>query len=342
MRPSSSPEGFVSVSRADHSVQELRQLIALLEQSGIAQQRPEVRALLERSRAMLRRRQPAPARVARKLGALLVFALDAALLSALPLVLILLLSEVDMPGPALAFAILAPLWTALRLRRHAHWLAEGLRYLSYHLAWSLDWFAEAFSSRAMIRLEARIMAREVMAGWQQYRRTLPRQPSLKPGLADVEAFLAFAYGAQAALEFRRAADAVCQARDWTLRGSATRNRAGDHLAELRWSALILRFWSLAHSGALWTDFMPAPLMEMASAQAHSAVPHPSEAEPEPPDRAARRLDLRDLIRRKRQDITTAFGWKLKTEAEITQRDAYLVQTRAEIAALERESAALGG
>ena len=336
----------MSVSRADHSVQELRQLIALLEQSGMAQQRPEVRALLERSRAMLRRRQPAPARFARKLGALVILALDAALLAALPLVLILLLNEADMSGPALALAILAPLWAALRLRRHAHWVAEGLRYLSYHLAWGWDWFAEAFSLRAMFRLEARITAREVMAGWRQHRRTLARHPPLTPGLADVEAFLALSYGEQAALAFRRSADAFCQARGWTLRGSATRNRAGDRLAQLRWSALILVFGDLGLSGALWTDFMPEPFIEAAPAQASRAVHRRSEAEPEaesePPERTARRLDLRDLIRRKRQDITTAFGWKLKTEAEITQRDTYLAQTRAEIAALERELAALGG
>jgi len=340
----------VSVSRADHSVQELRQLIALLEQSGMAQQRPEVRALLERSRAMLRRRQPAPARFAGKLGSLLVFALDAVLLSALPLVLILMLSDAEIPGPALAVAILAPLWACLRLRRHAHWLAEGLRYLSYHLAWGWDWFAEVFSSRAILRLEARITAREVMAGWRQHRRTLARQPPLTHGLADVEGFLALSYGEQAALEFRRAADAVCQARDWTLRGSATRNRAGDRLAGLRWSALILQFGNLARSGALWTDFAPQPLIEAALGQAPPAVHRRPQAGPEAgseagseaPELAARRLDLRDLVRRKRQDITTAFGWKLKTEAEIAQRDAYLAQTRAEIAALERELAALGG
>jgi len=325
----------VSVSRADHSVQELRQLIALLEQSGMAQQRPEVRALLERSRAMLRRRQPAPARFARKLGALLVFALDAALLAALPLILIILMSGRAMPALGLAATILPPLWAMFRLRRHAHWLAEGARYLAYHLAWGWDWFAEAFSARAMFRLEARLMANEVMGGWRQHRRTL----SHPPGLVDVEAFLALAYGARAALEFRRAAEAVCQAHDWTLRGSAALNGAGDRLVNLRWSALIRLFGSLARSGALWTEFTPDQLTDAAPAQTLYARP---ETESEPPERAPRRVELRDLIRRKRQDITTAFAWKLKTESEITQRDTYLAQTRAEIAALERELAAPGG
>lgn len=59
-------------------------------------------------------------------------------------------------------------------------------------------------------------------------------------------------------------------------------------------------------------------------------------------RAQRRSDLRELIRRKRQDITTAYGWKLKTSAEIAQRDTYLQELRAEIATLEQELAALGG
>ena len=325
----------MSVSRADHSVQELRQLIALLEQSGMAQQRPEVRALLERSRAMLRRRQPKPARFARKLGALLVFALDAVLLLAMLLTLVILLTKHEMPSAALAAIILAPLWAAFRLRHHGYWLAEGARYLAYHLAWGWDWLAEAFSSRAMFRLEARIMASEVMVGWRQHCRILPGQP----GLADVEAFLALAYGARAALDFRCAAEAVCHARDGTLRRSAALNRGGDRLVALRWSALIRLFGTSARSGALWTDLTPDQLTNAATAQTFCANP---EAEPEPPERAAQRVQLRDAIRRKRQDITTAFAWKLKTEPEIAQRDIYLAQTRAEIAALERELASMDG
>ena len=75
----------------------------------------------------------------------------------------------------------------------------------------------------------------------------------------------------------------------------------------------------------------------------AVAPPPPPAEPtDTPERAARRADLRELIRRKRQDITTAFGWHLKTEAEMAQRDNFLAQTRAEIAELERELALLGG
>lgn len=76
--------------------------------------------------------------------------------------------------------------------------------------------------------------------------------------------------------------------------------------------------------------------------AAEAAPPPSAAPADTPERAARRADLRDMIRRKRHDITTAFGWHLKTEAEISQRDAFLAQTRAEIAEMERELAQLGG
>ncbi len=109
---------------------------------------------------------------------------------------------------------------------------------------------------------------------------------------------------------------------------------------MRWSSLITLFEATAAGGALWaTDPPPAPPPVAPPALPPLAAP-PVAAEP--PEHLQRRLDLRELIRKKRQDITTAYGWKLKTEAEIAQRDNYLNELRAEIAALEKELAALGG
>lgn len=316
----------MSATRSPHSVQELRQLIAMLERSGMAEQRPEARALLERSRALLRRHQRRPRRVVGKLGTLLAVLLDAAMLAALPFLVIHLLTEP--PGwAAWALGAAPPLWLIFRLRRRLGGVGEAGRRALYHLAWGWDWFAEAFSVRAMDRLEARLGAREVMWGWNQHRRALPHRPSL----ADVEGFLAVEYGAAAALGFRRAAEAL----------GATR-QGGQRLAALRWSALITLFGELAAKGALWPvglGLAPASPAEDAVA-VHLAAP-PSEPA-DAPERAVRRADLRDLIRRKRQDITAAFGWQLKTEAQIAQRDQFLALTRAEIAAAERELTALGG
>ena len=54
----------MSLTRSAHSVQELRLLIAQLERRGLAASHPEARALLERSRALLRRQRPPPRRLA--------------------------------------------------------------------------------------------------------------------------------------------------------------------------------------------------------------------------------------------------------------------------------------
>lgn len=322
----------MSVTRTAQSVQELRLLIAQLEHRGLAASHPEARALLERSRALLRQQQPGPRRLGRKLATLLGFAVDAAVMAALP-VLILMALAGDMAAPALALALFAPAWAGFRLRRHVALLGEAARWLGYHLAWGWDWLAEAFSLRAMERLGARIQAREVMWGWRHHRRRLPRQPAPE----DVAAYLALEYGPQAASEFHRATAAVTGARDWALRGGTRRNRAAERLAALRWSALITIFGRLAGSGALRPSLEDA----MVTAQpAPQAPPLPLVAEL--PEHAARQADLREMIRRKRQDITAAFGWKLKSEAEIAQRDVHLAQLRAEIAALERELAELGG
>lgn len=330
----------MSATRTTQSVQELRQMVAMLERSGLAEQRPEVRALLERSRALLRQHQRGPRRVARKLGTLATLLLDATMLGATAFWL------VASPAYPPALAAVIPLWLLFRLRHQAHWLAEGGRWAVYHLGWLADWFAEAFSIAAMARLDARIAAGEVMWGWRQHRRALPHRPSLD----DVAGFLAVEYGRQAEREFRRAAEALGHAREWTARGAASRNGAAGRLAALRWSALIMIFRQLAASGALWPDIMPSETalggQARLGAEGHvggslaTSLP-PSDAA-DTPERAARRADVRDTIRRKRQDITAAFGWQLKTEAEIMQRDGFLAQTRAEIADLERELAALGG
>jgi hypothetical protein len=341
----------VSSSRTSHSTQELRQLIAMLEQSGIAEQRPEARALLLRSRALLRERQRGARRVAGKLGTLLTLILDAAMLGVATVFAVRLLAgPVEMSlAAALALAGAPAAWLLFRLRHLAHWLGEAARWAAYHLAWLYDWFAEAVSLAAMARLDARIAAREVMWGWRQHRRGLPHRPRLE----DVGTFLASEYGPEAARAFHRQAEAVSQGREWTTRGAAASNRAAQRLAALRWSALIALFGQLAASGALWPDMLAAgrdhggvdwpnnaaqPARAASPQAAAPGVPETADT----PERAARRADLRDLIRRKRQDITAAFGWHLKTEAEITQRDNFLAQTRAEIAELERELAQLGG
>lgn len=328
----------MSTTRASHSVQELRQLIAMLERSGIAEHRPEAQALLLRSRALLRERQRGKRRLAGKLVTLVTLAMDAAMLGAATMAVLSALSAP--PSPALLALAAAPLaWLGLRLRHQAHWLAEAARWAIYHLAWVYDWFAEALSLTAMERLEARITAREVMSAWRQHRRALPHRPRLE----DVAVFLEASYGAQAGQAFRREAEALSH----PMAGPA-RERAARRLAALRWSALITLFGRLARHGALWPETLVAEAA-LAGAEWHGAgggaavAPPPPPAEPaDTPDRAARRADLRELIRRKRQDITTAFGWHLKTEAEMAQRDNFLAQTRAEIAELERELALLGG
>jgi hypothetical protein len=327
-------EDHVPVMPAAASAQELRLLIAQLERSGIADARPEARALLERSRALLRQRHPVRRRLTGKLLTLLGFAVDATLLAALPILVMLALAG-RIGASALALALFMPFWALFRLRRHLHVLAEPLRWLAYHLAWGWDWLAEAFSLAAADRLGARQQAREVMWGWRQHRRSLPRRATLD----DVAAYLAVEYGPQAAREFRRGAEALDQARAWTLRGGTRRNRARERLAALRWSALIGQFGHLAASGAIWPGIQePAE----ASPVTEGAASVPEVEDTEPPERAARRADLRDMIRHKRQDITAAFGWKLKTAAEIAQRDVHLAQLRADITALEQELAQLGG
>ena len=286
----------MSITRTSHSVQELRQLIAMLERSGIAEHRPEAQALLLRSRALLRERRRGTRGLSGKLVTLLTLAMDAAMLGSATMAAVLAVT-----GPA-SFALiglaLAPTaWLVLRLRHHAHWLAEAARWIAYHLAWLYDWFAEAVSLAAMERLDARIAAREVMSGWRQHRRALPRR--LAPGLDDVAAFLDAAYGAQAGRAFRHEAEALGRPPAATIRGGAARERAALRLAALRWSALIALFGRLARSGALWPETLPAGMTTtdtdwaVAGARpgmltAAEAAPPPSAAPADTPERAARR------------------------------------------------------
>jgi hypothetical protein len=324
----------------DHAAPELRELVAQLERSGLAERRADVRHLLERSRFLLHadrrpmptgapplRAGPSARNLAGKLGTILSLALDV-------LVLVALFwgcgSVLTHPGamldpmsrPEMALALIGPGWILLRQRAALH--EAGCRLL-YYLAWGCDWFAEAFSRRAMRRLSARLAAREVMRAWRQHRHSLLH----RPGTRDVESFLGLAYGTPATEAFQRAAGLLD-------------GPTADRFEALRWSVLIRLFERLAASGALWPPPDP-PQMAEAMPEPPAETPSPAvEPEAEPPEVAQRRVDLRDLIRRKRQDITTAYGWKLKTEAEIAQRDTYLGQTRKEIGAMEKELAALGG
>jgi len=354
----------------DRAAAELRELVAQLERSGLAERRADVRQLLESSRSLLHMRlrpplapgpppraAPSARKLAAKIGALLSLGLDALVLAGF---LWGVWSALTHHGPMLdaalrpevALALAGPAWLLLRLSAAREGLREAGCRLLYHLAWGYDWFAEAFSRRAMHRLSARMAARQVMWAWRQHAHSLLH----RPGPREVEAFLELAYGLPAAAAFHRAAERLGR-KGWSLRGGAARNPMVERLAALRWSVLIRLFEALAASGALW----PAPEPEPEPAPEPRAGPLPGPSPPlqgedplapgpigvepassEPPEVTQRRVDLRDLIRKKRQDITTAYGWKLKTEAEIAQRDTYLRQTRKEIAQMERELAALGG
>lgn len=325
---------------------ELERLVAALERSGLAESRADIAALLAQSKALLGTPIPAPARPRRrtrvsargKLRTLLLLLLDA------------LAAMATLYGAAgLGFRTMEALEGGIALAAGLGWalwrwgglpalMAETLFRLRYTLRWAGLWLAEPFSDRAYEALETLLDAREVMRGWQAHRRTLPPNP----GLPDVEAWLRSTYGPRVATRFARAAEGrrAGQA-GWTLRGGHGSGPVRPVPASrmMRWSSLITLFEATAAGGALWaTEPPPAPPPVAPPA----LPPLAATPEPEPPEYIQRRLDLRDLIRKKRQDITTAYGWKLKTEAEIAQRDNYLNELRAEIAALEKELAALGG
>lgn len=325
---------------------ELERLVAALERSGLAESRPDIAALLAQSKAVLA--GPTPGRPRRrprvsargKLRALVLLLLDA------------LAAMATLYGAAgLGFETMEALEGGLALAAGLGWalwrwgglpalLAEAVFRLRYALRWAGLWLAEPFSDRAYEALETLLDAREVMRGWQAHRRTLP--PGA--GLPDIEAWLRATYGPRIATRFARAAEErrAGQA-GWTLRGGHGSGpvRALSASRMMRWSSVITLFEATAAGGALWAT-EPQPEPPPVAPPALPPLPAPAEPEPEPPEHVQRRLDLRELIRRKRRDITTAYGWKLKTEAEIAQRDNYLQELRAEISALEKELAALGG
>ncbi|MBS7809625.1 hypothetical protein [Roseococcus pinisoli] len=293
---------------------ELQELVARLEQSGLAERREDVRHLLEHSRLLLREARRPRAKPAMRWG-VMPRLLEALLLAAfLWGVWGAMMRGWGHPLSLLALAApgLALLWRsgARELLREA-----GSRLL-YALAWGGDWVAEAFSASAMHRLAVRSTAWGLMRAWRRHARAHPS----RPGLREVEAFLELTVGPRAAAAFRRAADDRL-------------GRDADRLATLRWSVLIRLFEQMAVSGALAPDIAPpeaVPLPEI-----------PVAFDAESAGATSRRPELAELIRRKRQDIATAHGWPLKSVAEVAQRDAYLRQLREEVAALERELTSAG-
>jgi hypothetical protein len=342
--------------RAEPSaVEELQRLVRLLEQSGVAERRPEARALLlasqralqpaEPARPAVRGQSAAPPSLAKardKARELLRRAADAAVLFTLiawATGFALLPEDWGAPGftPVLATACTCAL---LRAEAAAELAYEAAFRLGYWGFGGYLWIAEAFSVSASRRHAARLAAADVMAAWRRHRRGLAARPSL----ADLERFLAESYGPRAAMGFRRAVSAMVSpppAREaGPLRGLAPAGpnpRMLARIERLRFSALIRLFEQVARDGAFWTEAappLPAPVPEP-----------PREAPPviiateDPAVIAARRRradDLRDKIKRKRQDVTTAYTWKMKTAAEVEQRERYVDGLKEEIAALEAE------
>jgi hypothetical protein len=340
------------------AVEELQRLVRLLEQSGLADRRPDARALLVASqRALQPEAEPPPRPAVRgqhaappslgkaqeKARELLRRAADAAVLFSLiawatgfPL----LPEAWDAPG----FAPLLAAASACALLR-----AEAVAELAYEAAFRLGywgfgaylWVAEAFSHGAARRYAERLAAADVMWAWRRHRRSLAARPTLP----DLERFLADTYGPAAAVSFRRAVSAMVSpppAREGgPLRGLAPvgpNPRMMARIERLRFSALIRLFEQVARGGAFWSAAPPPPEPAPPPEPVAEAAPVVAPAE-DPAVIAARRRradELRDKIKRKRQDVTTAYTWKMKTQAEVDQRERYVDGLKAEIAALEAE------
>lgn len=339
------------------AVEELQRLVRLLEQSGLADRRPEARALLaasqralhtppsEPARPVLRGRHAAPPSIDKaheKARQLLRRAAEAGVLLSLlawgagfPL----LPESWGVPhfAPLLA-ALLACALTRLEAASEAGY--ETIFRLGYAGVGLYLWVAEAFSVAASQRHAARLAAADVMAAWRRHRRGL----AIPPCLADLERFLAEHYGPPAALAFRRAVSEMlappAQRQGGPLRGLApagTNLRLRARIERLRFSALIRLFEQVARSGGFWAGASPDPV-EPAPEPPREPTPV-VEAQEDPAVLAERRRradELRDRIKRKRQDVTTAYTWKMKTPAEVAQREQYVDGLKAEIAALEAE------
>lgn len=299
---------------------ELRNLVSQLERSGLAERRADIAQLLDRSRAMLgevsepprrARRIRMRARPAAKLGGVLRLLFDVVLAGA-ALAAALALALAEAPPVEAPFALAAALgWGLWRWGGLGALLGEAGFRLRYALRWGWLWLAEAFSDGAFDRLQILLDARDVMRGWRAARRALRRPATLE----DVAAWLAEAYGPAAAARLRAA-----------LPPARTKPR---------WSLLIALFERLAASDALWPEqAVPMP------ASAPSAPP-PVAVVVEPPELVQRRADLREAIKKKRAEIARTHEWKMKTPAEVAERDRVVAELRQQVAALEAELRALG-
>ncbi len=339
------------------SLSELRMLVERLEQSGLAGQRADVAALLDKSRATLATYQARPAgrrprqrpvaalaerpprrRRARrglKVASLLLVLVDgvAAMLGAASLAG-LLLADVP-PGPAVPVLAGAVLWGIAHRGRVL--VAEAAFGLVYLLRWAWLWVAEAFSDPAFEKLQILLDARDVMAHWRDWRRGLTRPPRM----ADVEAFLAKTHGPAVAALFLEQGEARWGNRRVRVGRGAGLRPLGPGFAEqpVRWSRLIRLFEGLAEADAFWPE-EPAVLV---GGPGHGITADPApEPEPDPPERIARREQLKEMILAKREEIQRAQEWKMKTPAEMAQRDAHVADLRRQHDAMEAELREIGG
>ena len=284
---------------------ELRHLIAQLESSGLAERRADAAALLAHSRALLEARArtaPSARKAWRKLAILGCLLLDAVGLGLAVFACAGLLVGGWPRWVAPILLLACAGWAVLRLPGLRGALGEAPRIVAYLAGWGWDWFAEAFSEAATRRLESRLDAWALMREWR--RRPGAGWPELRDFIAD-----------------RRGEAAIA-----TL-DAATEPR----LMAMRWVALMRTFATLSS----------APGPAVAAARADIEMPPAQDVQSEPLELAARRADLREEIRRKRAEITTAYGWKLKKPAEIAQRELHVDGLKTEVAALEQALAALG-
>jgi len=316
-------------SRPDPVTAELRLLVARLEASGLADTRPDIQAILTASRQRLAATRRPPGQILGRLGGKLravgPVGLDVvALLQLVPLGWALwqapsvetLVGHGGGAGLAVA-AILLP-WALWRLGQLLMLLLRGLRepafWLRYHLRYGYTWIAEAFSPAAEARLQASSAALGLMRHWRGWARTLPERA--QP--ADLETFVSVALGP---------------------RGRAMLLATGfDAHSEpaLAWSRLILIFEVI--QGAM------TPIPAAAPPAPPAGPPPPDPVRTISPEEAVvaheaeqherERMELRNEIIRKKKDLSTAYTWKVKTSAEIAERDRYADEVRGEIAGLE--------